>query len=1581
MLLKQWDSGESTVEHVLEAVLVCLLGHEYVQIREEATKLLNMLYDGVNWQYDEPFCPKIRRVHDTFTVDAHVLLKPKDQVCVLLSAPSFDTNNASDHVLTLHGAEISEKGGRCSVKFPKFPRAGFYDWKFFVLYDSGEMEPLRTIDNVQAQGRFIVHPFHMSQQYIHEVLVDLESDFLRTCTSTQGKSADSVSRGSFDDVRRNLDEYKVKGATCVYLLGAIERDNKYDAENDSFNDPDASPMSVVCRRTFNRMLGGNMAFRKILTRAKELKMHLLVQCNPSVSASRPHRRYKSDIVSYMSETGELLPHRGTDSCENQWEDQLLPNYRKLDTWNTLIDDILSLAKHGVDGIVLQQAQSWPIILAPDMAELRRVEMDGSACYTEQAIFEGVVVQQNVPGGYWEAGDVAFLYPNPLLVKLSRSLWKQYPTFMVFGQSYWDRDATLCRSGVIPYGVDLARAIAWASSKRVDKEGVTTNVPDFAYQHKSKIHELQRYLESLDVSLPEGAESMVVRNICTDSLPYPSKLFGRNAWTAVDLLCFLPGIPMTFSGEIVGQCHRIELKNTTQNEIFLGLTNAGAVEVDDVSEIEHEVIEFNVTSLENRSDSTDSLRELLTTSATRRRSSRVSSWSNLDALDLSDGSNDEPNRRVVSATRLDQSFCESLRAHELKTQAEIGPEYGFDLAKIQFHYSHRLSLRKKYMALHAGRFRALKAWNLDDTSSQDVVSFARWIDQDVAIIASNFSTTDASVYADCSSLTLLDRSETGYWIITNLFREGEESNESMKFTGHELLHRSPVLKLAPHSSVCWYIEWHSVATAEQMEQQLSASSLLRLASLLTLVPDACLLSACRYNYLIDRVVTGLASLHSTAALEIALLPLSKVWTSLALPQKKLGQTLCQMLCLVVQELKRRHQSKLEDRDVLNMIHRIAKVDETLELQVSDGMQEVSIDLMPFVLEKHVETHPIESVCVKPPKGSSLNLEATSNSEALRSMCRLIAETNEMGSIVFLTPELGRWSTVGGLGVMVDELTVGLAQLGIDITVISPYYDQNRKGKTNYLAQDGIHWTQNVSVTVDGESIQVGVHEGRVKGVRVVFLHQAKVFPCVYPPGNASSQVRLLSVFAKASLEVLCQIRVIPSLIITNDWMAGFTASYARSSHFGHPSVFHETIFFHIIHNLDTKYEGRQYPADHEGDMYSVHKLPVHLLVDPFWGGKKVINPSRAAILSSQAWATVSLSYREELLRSSPLAPLLGRIPHPFAHSNGIPIILRRSRLLHLKFSTHATAKAQLQRKYFQFSDPDPSCCILSFVGRITEQKGVHLILECVEHLIHTSRVQILVGGPISPGDPYGEYCATLIHRLRAKYPNSFYADPSSFFTDGPLVNLGSDFGLMPSKFEPGGIVQHEYFVAGTPVVAFKTGGLKDTVHEFNATDLTGNGFVFDAYNRDDLLYAIHRALDIFSSARPSGRLRIYEHLRQNAALSPMDVSIVSREWYREFCRLRRILAQDLTTLFVYDGQHQGAFTTVLLVGTFNSWDVKAGIPMMYSPKSNAFTVRLRLPPGAYSYKFVVNGQWTISAGYPTLPDELGLLNNVVTVVAP
>lgn len=115
-------------------------------------------------------------------------------------------------------------------------------------------------------------------------------------------------------------------------------------------------------------------------------------------------------------------------------------------------------------------------------------------------------------------------------------------------------------------------------------------------------------------------------------------------------------------------------------------------------------------------------------------------------------------------------------------------------------------------------------------------------------------------------------------------------------------------------------------------------------------------------------------------------------------------------------------------------------------------------------------------------------------------------------------------------------------------------------------------------------------------------------------------------------------MIPSVCITNDWFTGLIPAYAKIGHFG--STFKGTTFLHIAHNLEPSYEGRMFPGNDA--LEYIHQLPKDWLVDPTWD-KIVINPSRCAIMLSDQWATVSPSYKEDLLRTSPLNPLLKQKP--------------------------------------------------------------------------------------------------------------------------------------------------------------------------------------------------------------------------------------------------------------------------------------------------------------------------------------------------
>jgi starch synthase len=164
--------------------------------------------------------------------------------------------------------------------------------------------------------------------------------------------------------------------------------------------------------------------------------------------------------------------------------------------------------------------------------------------------------------------------------------------------------------------------------------------------------------------------------------------------------------------------------------------------------------------------------------------------------------------------------------------------------------------------------------------------------------------------------------------------------------------------------------------------------------------------------------------------------------------------------------------------------------------------------------------------------------------------------------------------------------------------------------------------NVSVTTQfflykvtfmgSEKVEVGVHAGVDQGVKHYFLHHFNYFPAPYHTGGRDHQLKSLVLFAKASLELLCQTGLLPSLyvssfkcykntdsefsIVTNDWVCGLLAAYVRVGAYG--NTFNGTTFFHLVHNLEEAYQGRII-LDGPDDMSYIHNLPRDLLVDPLW----------------------------------------------------------------------------------------------------------------------------------------------------------------------------------------------------------------------------------------------------------------------------------------------------------------------------------------------------------------------------------------------
>lgn len=137
----------------------------------------------------------------------------------------------------------------------------------------------------------------------------------------------------------------------------------------------------------------------------------------------------------------------------------------------------------------------------------------------------------------------------------------------------------------------------------------------------------------------------------------------------------------------------------------------------------------------------------------------------------------------------------------------------------------------------------------------------------------------------------------------------------------------------------------------------------------------------------------------------------------------------------------------------------------------------------------------------------------------------------------TPEYGKWTKTGGLGVMTDELARGLAELGQTVYTITPWYEIKNKAKPKMLEEDGIKYIKNLEIQIGPEKKIVGVHYGYVLGHHLYFLHNPELFYEPFGGDDPAYIMKGLVLYAKCVLQLLCDLNLKPELIITNDWFSG------------------------------------------------------------------------------------------------------------------------------------------------------------------------------------------------------------------------------------------------------------------------------------------------------------------------------------------------------------------------------------------------------------------------------------------------------------
>ena len=153
-----------------------------------------------------------------------------------------------------------------------------------------------------------------------------------------------LQRGSFSTVEGNIKNYANQGISTLYLMGTLERDNwpfrnEYTGNTDYRKD-DASPLATIDRSRVNRMLGGEEGLKGIIDEAKKNRVKIITDSLARISSSRFHRKYKSLLLHYLDEDGRRHICYGTDGQAQKFTDTAMLNYRKVESWDLLIDEII-----------------------------------------------------------------------------------------------------------------------------------------------------------------------------------------------------------------------------------------------------------------------------------------------------------------------------------------------------------------------------------------------------------------------------------------------------------------------------------------------------------------------------------------------------------------------------------------------------------------------------------------------------------------------------------------------------------------------------------------------------------------------------------------------------------------------------------------------------------------------------------------------------------------------------------------------------------------------------------------------------------------------------------------------------------------------------------------------------------------------------------------------------------------------------------------------------------------------------------------------------------------------------------------
>ncbi len=452
--------------------------------------------------------------------------------------------------------------------------------------------------------------------------------------------------------------------------------------------------------------------------------------------------------------------------------------------------------------------------------------------------------------------------------------------------------------------------------------------------------------------------------------------------------------------------------------------------------------------------------------------------------------------------------------------------------------------------------------------------------------------------------------------------------------------------------------------------------------------------------------------------------------------------------------------------------------------------------------------------------------------------MIAYKNFTLKVLHIAPECSPLAKKGGLGDVVGTLPKALKKQSIDARVLMPAWPGvlDKAEKIGRLKREPIG---EISVALNWRAYTASVFEAEVNGLHIYLLDQPELFsdPCIYPERLDAVTVLPFVFLSFAPFELLRLTGWKPQFLHAHDWTtAPVSAALKWHRYYSYFNGDYDTVF--TIHNL--AFQGIISPSVLEGWGFSPRAFS-NLDTDSMeYFGQ--INMMKGAITTTEAFTTVSPNYSWDIQTPNGGLGLDGVI---VAHKNKLRGIIngidydvwnpKTDSLLPANYSIgdmggKMECRSALLKECGWKEDRRP---ILVFVGRLTEQKGIDIMLEAVRPFLAKKARFVIVG---SGNDLY----TRKVLEFRKEHPDSVHEILEFNEAKAHLAYAGGDILLMPSLFEPCGLSQLIAFAYGTIPVARATGGLADTVIDADGSP-DGTGFLFKEFSHEELQRAIERAL--------------------------------------------------------------------------------------------------------------------------------------------